>query len=705
MDFPPFTSQQQSIIESPLNSKIFIEGPYGGGKTTCGVARFNYLLHNKIPASEILILVPQRSLGLPYYVYGNSPDFPASGECEILTLGGLARRSIENFWPHIAKQSSFLHPELPPTFLTLETAQYFMAQVVDPLLDAGYFQSVHLHRNRIYSQILDDMNKAAVVGFQLEEIAMRLKNAWNGEPSQLPAYDQAQECAIAFRQMCLEKNLLDYSLQVELFIHHVWSSEIGQTHYLRKYHHLIYDNLEEDVPVTHDLIRDWLPEMQSALLIYDSDGGFRSFLGADPEYGFNLREHCESVFQLGEKFNDISEIKQFKHALNACILHEPFTPSSSFRDYFSFADHQFLPEMVQAVSNQANNLIKDRNVEPEQISILAPYMPDTLRFSLSSELEKQKIPFYSLRPSRSLGDEPVAQCLLSIAQLVHPEWEYPCTQIDLRNALMVVIPELDIVRADLISQTLYSEKKADQILGSFDRLKPEMQSRITYQVGEKIERLRQWIEEYRKEDTLPLYGFFSRIFGELLSQPGFSLQTNLDAAEITSRLINSAKKFRAIRQGEDKINENELTREYIHNIRTGLIASQNIEPIKEKDQKGVLLSPAFTFLMSNRSVKFQFWLDAGSMGWWERLDQPLTHPYVLNRHWEMDQKWTDSHEFNSSQNSMARLVRGLIDRCNEHIFIFTSGMSERGDSQRGPLLLAFQRLIKHIWQVENIPHV
>ena len=705
MDFPPFTSQQQSIIESPLENKIFMQGPYGSGKTTCGIARLDYLVHNKVPASEILILVPQRSLGLPYYVYGNSPDFPASGECEILTLGGLARRSIEIFWPHIAQQSSFLHPELPPTFLTLETAQYFMAQVVDPLLEAGYFQSVHLHRNRIYSQILDNMNKAAVVGFQLEEIAMRLKNAWNGEPSQLPAYDQAQECAIAFRQMCYEKNLLDYSLQVELFFHHIWMSEISQSYYLKKYHHLIYDNLEEDVPVTHDLIRDWLPEMQSALLIYDSDGGFRSFLGADAENGFNLREQCESVIQLSEKFNANDEIKQFKQALNACILHEPFTPSPSFRDYFSFADHQFLPEMVQAVSNKATNLITERNIEPEQICILAPYMPDTLRFSLSNELEKGKVPFYSLRPSRSLGDEPVAQCLLTIAQLAHPEWEYPCTQIDLRNALMVVIPELDIVRADLISQTLYSEKKAIQILGSFDRLKPEMQSRITYQVGEKIEHLRQWIEEYRKEDPLPLYGFISRIFGEVLSQPGFSLQTNLDAAEITSRLINSAKKFRAIRQGDEKINENELTREYIHNIRTGLIASQNFERIKGNDQKGVLLSPAFTFLMSNRSVKFQFWLDAGSMGWWERLDQPLTHPYVLSRHWQMGEKWTDSHEFNTNQNAMARLMRGLIDRCNEHIFIFTSGMSERGDAQRGPLLLAFQRLIKRIWQVENISHV
>ena len=35
--------------------------------------------------------------------------------------------------------------------------------------------------------------------------------------------------------------------------------------------------------------------------------------------------------------------------------------------------------------------------------------------------------------------------------------------------------------------------------------------------------------------------------------------------------------------------------------------------------------------MMNRPVTVQFWLDVGSSGWYERLDQPLTHPQVLSR--------------------------------------------------------------------------
>ncbi len=59
-------------------------------------------------------------------------------------------------------------PDRPPVFLTLETAQYYMAHLVRPLLDEQrLFDSVTLERNRLFSQILDNLNKAALVGFSL----------------------------------------------------------------------------------------------------------------------------------------------------------------------------------------------------------------------------------------------------------------------------------------------------------------------------------------------------------------------------------------------------------------------------------------------------------------------------------------------------------------------------------------------------------
>ena len=48
------------------------------------------------------------------------------------------QRMVDLFWPLVADKAGFAHPNRPPTFLTLETAQYSMARLVRPLLDEGY---------------------------------------------------------------------------------------------------------------------------------------------------------------------------------------------------------------------------------------------------------------------------------------------------------------------------------------------------------------------------------------------------------------------------------------------------------------------------------------------------------------------------------------------------------------------------------------
>ena len=65
----------------------------------------------------------------------------------------------------------------------------------------------------------------------------------------------------------------------------------------RRYRHLIVDNVEEDTPLTHDLLRDWIPHTASALIVYDTDAGYRSFLGADARSAYELRSVCDEVVE------------------------------------------------------------------------------------------------------------------------------------------------------------------------------------------------------------------------------------------------------------------------------------------------------------------------------------------------------------------------------------------------------------------------
>jgi hypothetical protein len=98
--------------------------------------------------------------------------------------------------------------------------------------------------------------------------------------------------------------------------------------------------------------------------------------------------------------------------------------------------------------------------------------------------------------------------------------------------------------------------------------------------------------------------------------------------------------------------------------------------------------------MRNRAVEVQFWLDVGSPGWWERLDQPLTHPYVLSRNWTPGEVWTDSDEYESRQEMLYRLVVGLVRRCRRRVYLAISDLGEQGFEQRGPLLRIFQVILR-----------
>jgi hypothetical protein len=148
----------------------------------------------------------------------------------------------------------------------------------------------------------------------------------------------------------------------------------------------------------------------------------------------------------------------------------------------------------------------------------------------------------------------------------------------------------------------------------------------------------------------------------------------------------------------------EINRAYIRMIEQGIFAAQYVRswditaaPLLSPDvTESVLIAPATTFLMSNRPTDYQFWLDAGSSGWWERIAQPLTHPYILAADWDVSRPWTDADEVNSQHDRLYRLVTGLARRCRTKIFIFNAEIGEQGYEQRGKLLVALQQMLRQM---------
>jgi hypothetical protein len=196
--------------------------------------------------------------------------------------------------------------------------------------------------------------------------------------------------------------------------------------------------------------------------------------------------------------------------------------------------------------------------------------------------------------------------------------------------------------------------------------------------------------------------FWGKMFGEVLSQQGFNFHSDLNQSMLVNQLIHSSRQFRQTLSADGSISEKDFSKTYIELIESGLLSTQYFEFIDSfEPEECVQISPAHSFLMRNKPVSYQFWLEIGSPGWWARLDQPLTQPYVLNRNWKEGSRWTDVDEFNTNQNNLARIVNGLLARCKKKVILVSVDINQQGDEQRGALMVALQTLLKRMHRKGN----
>lgn len=692
------TAKQYAVVEAPANQKIFLQGMAGSGKTTIGARRIRHLLAAGVPGSEMLILVPHKRLSQPYLKELEGQNVTVS------SFASLAFNMVEQFWSLIAEQ---INPDTAgekPIFLNHEMAQYVMSKVVGTEIDQhDYFSSLRINRTRLYTEILDNLSKASTVGFPASQIAERMKAASRPNPEQLHLYDDAQACADLFRRFCLQHNLLDFSLQVSFFLDFLWKLDAPRRALTDRFRHIVADNIEEESPAAHRLLLDWLPDARSALLIYDTNAGYRTILGADEINALTLQGVCDKIVTLNDSRVMSPAVTLLEQELSGSILETSDAPAKHGRKrkadlraaitYTAPEQQRYHTQMLDWTAESAASLIHGHGVKPSEIVVLAPLLSDSLRYALVSRLEARDIATYSLRPSRPLHDEPAARALLTLAKLAHPQWAfspvYAIRKADIAAALVSVMDGLDLTRASLLVDILFKSGR----LHPFSKLQNEtLRARITGDFGACYDRLLAWLEAYQASKPLPIDSFFSKLAGEMLSQPGFRFHHGYDEARIVNSLIDSARNFRETTARFAP--ELDSGYEYLKMIDDGVLTNQ-YPPVEIDEQpNAVLVAPAYTFLLGNRPVDYQFWVSVDHPAWGRRPLQPLSNPYILSKQWPPGRVWTDADEQAVSQQILNRAITGLLRRCRKQIYFGYSQFNESGYEQIGELRLAVDDVLR-----------
>ncbi|MEA4811992.1 MAG: hypothetical protein VB108_05435 [Anaerolineaceae bacterium] len=685
----PFTALQQAFLDEKKSGLSFLEGPFGCGKTSAATQRMLQLTgESKKPFSSVLVLAPQYSLLRPY-IEARLSNQAHLRQAETMTFSSLVRRNIALFWPVIAEEAGFANPFEPPKFLTIETAQFYFSELIDPLIDKGLFSTITIPRNRIYSQLLDNLNKAALIPFDYQQVGSRLKGAWSGSPEQLVVYDEVQVCLNAFRTKCLQENLLDYSLQVEIFRKQLWPQKLFRKYMRSRYSDLIYDNIEEEPPIIHDFIEEWLPDLDSACLIFDSGAGYRKFLAADPISARRFRPLARAHVELKESLVNPLEIIKARTYFD--FAHQKtIKPGTEVFRVFAQPERlpSFVPELLDWAAEKIESLIEG-GAEPSQIVVISPYLSSTFAFYLEEKLRALGLRSTIARGSAPLRDDPLVKVFLNFYCLAANQPDLAVSKDDLIDLLSISLGGINRIQASIFGSAICGSAPAIHALPAQELIEENVLKRLNPLTLQQYGHVRQWLKRFEVHSGFG--SFISQIFGELLTQPGYGLEGSALAGETAGHLMQGFKKFEeALPFGAP---ERLKAKQYLETVRKGLLAGLYGDETSPAEN-AILITPVLNFILRNKAVDYQFWMNTGSAGWYERLEQPLTQAHVLSRQWKAGQIWTASDENRLAKETLSQIMQGLLERCKKQVFLGISLYDESGNQEKSLLLQVLQGLFR-----------
>jgi hypothetical protein len=297
-----------------------------------------------------------------------------------------------------------------------------MWDVITPMLNEGAFADLRLRPQQIVSQLLDTLNRAALNGLSLEDAIYRQKRSWSGEPERLIQLEDAAIAARIFRQRCLEGSLIDLSLAVQVFDTQLVKHPEFHKYFSERYRHLIVDNVEEQTPAGQNFIEELMDEIVSTAVSYDSGGGYKRFLAADPTGANRFMTLCQNQFRFQESFTTTTPLTHLANLVQNHLQQGVAPVDAANEAIIEVVGGRYRREMVQNLTAILQNLIHEQAIHPSEIAIITPYLDGALRYMITHSFRGYALPYYFLRRRSSPRDEPRIRAWLTWLALAHPHW-------------------------------------------------------------------------------------------------------------------------------------------------------------------------------------------------------------------------------------------------------------------------------------------
>ena len=663
------------------------------------------------------------------------------------TLLGFFQDEVTLFWP-LLLQILGLKAQFPVR-LRPETEQELATRLWRQQLDevprpAGVSESRWVRR------LLDILQLAANSGTAIEEIESIFAVLEEGQGGQGSTGAEAQgsrgelntraslisdsrfptphSLILQWRNWCWERGFLTYGITTELYAKYLLGDSYYQQHLLRRYCYILADDVDDYPAVARDLFELLLDRGAVGAFTYNPDGAVRLGLGADPEYLQGLAKRCR-----------IEPIQPSSNALADDLATPVVELVTEPLALFS------LPESVQAIQTTSRGellrqtadfiiqAIKSGQIQPQEIALIAPGLDAIARYTLVEILTKHGIFVESLNDQRPLSSSPIIRALLTLLTLVYPGLGRLVDRDMVAEMLVVLgtrreargerqeargnnsefqLPssnfQIDPVRAGLIADYCFQPHPEHPTLlptTTYDRW-----DRLGYVASLAYAQIVQWIEDQRSQQEQRLLPspivLLDRAIQKFLWQ-GSNLP--FDQLAALRELLETAQHYWEIdarlRQSEGiDTPDRAIVAQFIQMLRRGTIAANSypVRPIGAAS-RAVTLATIFQYRSSRRFHRWQFWLDAGSPLWSRGGAATLYGAPLFLQH-RFGRPWTAEDDLSADAERLRRILRDLLGRVGERVYLCHSDLAANGQEQNGTLLSLVNSAIP-LDRLESLPSI
>jgi hypothetical protein len=533
------------------------------------------------------------------------------------------------------------------------------------------------------------MQLAATSGTPLEDVPARLECGLLALAEEIGAISTEEIGALLleWRNWCWSKALLSYSIIYELYWRYLLPEARYQERLFSRYRAIFADDLDDYPAIAKDIFELMLDRGITGVFTYNPHGQVRLGLSADPNYLATLAKRCRVRPLKGSQEDNLGL------QLSARVI-KSLAQANSL---------QVLPESILTISNisRARSLratvefialeIARGAIKPEEIAIIGPGLDGIARYTLRQLLNERGILVQPLNEQRPLISSPIIRALLTLLVLIYPGWGKEIDRDAIAEMLTVLSqkssasnnPDLDPVRAGILADTCYApDLEHPRLLGveAFSRW-----DRLGHRAVRAYRETRDWIEKIKRINQIKAPQVIARAIEELLNNGLFFSGDRLLILQEFQETIRHYWDIEA-RLKTEFSSETDLVGAFVQLLKKGTIAA-NARPANYIgiERKSVTLATIFQYRSYRSSHRWHFWLDIGSHLWSKGGSAMLFGAPLFLKEWSGSLLMPEDL-YRTEQELLERIIRDLLGRVKERVYLCHSDLDVNGSEQTGPLL-------------------